>query len=241
MCRITKMLVFLIILLPTFAFCQTESNLNPFVNAEIGSKKYYLIHTTGGQILHVRIISLDKNQCLLMDPKGSTFTIARKDVDRVTEKTYSSSGSIGAGLGIPYGILGLNMDIKLYKSLYVTGGIGTGIVVSPMYNIGTKLYMRSGEYKWRPRISAYYGTNGMLFVEDYNGNLKERYSGLTLGIGQQWTLGINRSWGIDLDLMFITDDSELKNRIQELKDKGYSFASESMGNVKLSFGLRYCF
>lgn len=222
-------------------YSQNEANGDIFKNVKIGSNTYYFVQTSDGKTQQARIVSVDKRQVLLLSPQGSTTTVPTESITGVTEQTFKSKGSIGAGFGLPYGVLGFNGDISLFKSLYLTAGIGTGIVITPMYSIGSKLFLRSGNYKWRPRVSAYYGSTGMLYVEGYSETISERFNGLSIGLGQQLTLGITKSFGFDLDLIYILDDSALENRIQELKNEGYTFETETTGNLKFSIGLRYCF
>ena len=220
---------------------QSDITNNPFANIEIGSNKYFVILMKKGKSHHARIISVDKKQALLMNPGGNTFIVPTSDIIRITEKAHESKGSIGLGFGIPYGLLGFNFDIRLYKNLYFTGGLGTGIFVTPMYNFGSKFILRSGNYKWRPRLSAYYGTYGLAYIEGYNSTIRETFSGFTVGLGQQWTLGITKTWGIDFDILYIVDDSVFEKRIQELKSQGYELEMASNRNIKISLGVRYCF
>jgi hypothetical protein len=236
------LILFMIVGISYSSFSQIDPNNNPFKNIEIGSNKYYSIQMKGGFSHHARIVSVDNEQTLLMNSDGNTFTVATNQILGIVEKTFESKGSVGVGFGIPYGIFGFNVDFRLYKFLYISGGLGTGIFITPMYNIGCKVYLRSGNYTWRPRLSVNYGTNGMLYVEDsYSGAIKESFSGITLGIGQLWTLGITKAWGVDFDILYIVNDSELETRLKQLKNAGYSFQTEAVGNVKVSLGLRYCF
>jgi hypothetical protein len=229
---------FLLLFSFTVAFSQNDTTRSQFSNIEIGSKKYYSIQMKDGSNQQARIVSIDSKQTLLMNSRGNTFIVPTNEIIQIVEKKYDSPGSIGLGFGIPYGMFGVNLDILLYKYLYFTAGLGTGIYITPMYNIGSKLYLRSGNYKWRPRVSAYYGTNGMLYVED---GYKSSYSGLTVGVGQLWTLGLTKTIGIDIDILYIVDDSKIEKRFQELKRAGYEFQTEALGNIKVSLGLRYCF
>lgn len=234
--------IFLLLIINTpHAFSQASDTHDPFYNIKTGTKKYYILQMKNGSSHQARIISVDSKQVLLMVSDGTTLTVPTYEVNNVVEKSFESFGSIGMGFGIPYGVLGLNLDIKLYDLLYLTGGIGTGIFVTPMYNVGSKIFLRSGNYKWRPRLSGYYGTTAMLVIDDYSSNIKESCSGITAGIGQQWALGITKTWGIDFDILYIIDNREFNKRKQELEDDGYVFDFKATGNVKISFGLRYCF
>jgi len=237
--RIIKLLLFINLIFISSLGISQEVSQNPFSGVEIGSKKFYSIKMNNGIGHQSRIVSVDSKETLLMNSDGSTFLVPTDEIIQIKEKEFSSLGSIGAGFGIPYGIFGLNLDLRLFKYLYFTGGLGTAIFVTPMYNIGGKLFLRSGNHKWRPRLSAYYGTNGFLYVED--GDIRESFTGASLALGQQWTLGITKAVGIDFDVVYIVDDSKIEQRFQELKSQGYQFEIEALGNVKISLGIRYCF
>ena len=110
------------------------------------------------------------------------------------------ANSMGFGLGIPYGILGANVDLNVIPNLNITAGGGIG------YSVGFKYFFRSIDYTCRPRASIYYGTNAVK-VTEYSGSDKEDdidlYDGLSLGIGTQWMWGLRKSNGLDLDMIFI--------------------------------------
>jgi hypothetical protein len=232
----------IIIMQGTILYSQVGTVQTSIFNVETGTNKYYFIQMEDGSNYHVRIVSVDNNKVLLMNPSGGTFTIATNQVKNVIEKNFESKGSVGIGFGIPYGVLGINADIKLYKNFYCTAGIGTCIYITPMFNIGSKLYLRASNHQWRPRLSLNYGNTSMIYVEgSSNNSIRESFTGFSIAIGQQWTLGITRAWGIDCDILYILDDSQLENRMYELENAGYEFDVANAGNIKVSIGLRYCF
>jgi hypothetical protein len=60
------------------------------------------------------------------------MTINTNDITEVKKKhSYNSNGSLGIGMGSPYGVLGANLDLKLFNVIYATGGLGTSIAVTP--------------------------------------------------------------------------------------------------------------
>ncbi len=235
--------VIVLLMATSFLFAQNGGTTNLFADVEIGSQTYYNITMQNNFVHKARVVSVDPDKVLLLLPGGESMTIPTKEVVKVSKQSYNSFGSIGLGFGIPYGTLGANFDIKLVKVLYATAGIGTGIFVTPLYNVGLKCYMRTGEFKFRPRVMAGYGTTSMIYIQDTYGNTIEKgsFTGMTLAAGFQWALNITKTVGVDFDIIYILDDSKLEDRMQYYKNQGYDLDWEASGNVKVSLGLRYIF
>jgi hypothetical protein len=238
-------LIFLLIItvghFPVYA--QESPSWIPLNDIEIGNRQYYLIQTNT-KIYHARIISIDKKDVLLINSDGKSRVISPDDIVAINKKSFNSPVSLGIGFGIPYGLFGFNGDINLYNNFYLSTGIGVGFGTSPWLCIGGKYYLRSGSYRWRPRVSAYYGHIGGIKIENYQGGLpkiKEGVTGSIIGIGQQWMVGIKKAWGIDLDVIYIMDKGKFDKRMEELKDEGYYFDYENSGVIKISLGVRYIF
>jgi hypothetical protein len=152
--------------------------------------------------------------------------------------------SIGLGLGIPYGVLGVNADINIVPNVNISLGIGTTILAGVGYNIGLKYFFSPVENPLRPRISAYYGTNEVSeLTRMYTyGNVfyasptteKKSYTGINLGIGVQWMWGITKSNGIDFDIIYLATSGL---DIDELRSEGYNI--EDPGKIKVSVGYRH--
>ena len=156
----------------------------------------------------------------------------------------SSSGmvkknSFGLGFGIPYGVLGINLDVNVAPNLNLSAGVGTTVLAGVGYNFGIKYFFIPIERKFRPRISAYYGVNSML-VKEYIGIDKEdegeAYLGLSVGIGAQWMWGKTKSNGLDFDIMYLATSSL---DVDELRKEGFDV--EESGKVKFSIGYRHTF
>lgn len=159
--------------------------------------------------------------------------------DEWDEEVEIRHNSFGIGVGIPYGVLGANLDIQTFRNLNFSGGLGHTIIGGFAWNLGCKFYFRSPEQKFRPRVSAYYGVNAGTtkdFIFDDAEDDVDLYRGLTVGIGAQWLLGRSRTNGLDFDIMFIltTDWDE-----QELKEQG--FDTDNVKNPKFSIGYRHAF
>ncbi|MCJ7447865.1 MAG: hypothetical protein MUO72_09240 [Bacteroidales bacterium] len=242
--RLKKVCAFIALLLLSYSLlAQDIQNSNLFAGVEIGSKIYYTIRVQNGMEYKARIVSVDPDKVLLLLPGDKSLTISTREIIEINRQSHYSSGSLGVGFGIPYGVLGANLDIKLAGVLNVTAGLGSGIWVNPMYSAGLKCFLRSGNYKFRPRIEALYGTASMINVQDSNGETVEKgsFNSFVLGAGFQWALDISRTWGFDFDIIYIVDDSELESRLDYLINQGYNLDVVATGNVKVSLGLRYIF
>jgi hypothetical protein len=236
-------IVILCCFITSLMYSQQSNSDSLFTNVEVGSTKYYEIKLTNGTVYKVRIVSVDNENALMLLPNGQSMNTSITNIASIKEQSYNSVGSIGLGIGIPYGFLGANLDLKLYKSLYATGGLGTGIFVNPMYSVGLKCYLVPGNHKFRPRVMANYGTTSMIYVQNtYGGGVeKDCFKGATIGGGFQYGLNITRCLGVDFDIIYILDDSELENKIETLQNQGYDMDIVAKGNVKISMGLRYIF
>lgn len=158
----------------------------------------------------------------------------------------AKTGNVGVGLGIPYGVLGLGVEFYATTRISVIGGLGFA-VEGLGYDIGGRFYFKEiSNATWRPRVTAVYGTNSVLVAEkethyyyydDYD-TREDIYSGLTLGIGQQWAFGSNKHHSIDFDLMYIVT-SAIYDDIDFLNDHGWEVSDP--GRVKISLGYRYNF
>lgn len=202
------------------------------------------IYLKNGDIIKGKIIETVPEVSIKVELKGgSIINYQLSEVLRIQTIPISKTGSLGVGLGIPYGILGVNGEFTIGANVTLTGGVGTTILAVTGYNFGIKYYLKEIGNTWRPRISAYYGTNGILAVKvlywSTREDIEEVHNGLTLGIGQQWMWGDTKSHGLDLDFMYIIS-SGIYDRIDELKsDMGLDI--EKPGRFKLSIGYRYGF
>lgn len=131
----------------------------------------------------------------------------------VSEKAPSKH-SLGVGVGLPYGTLGVNLDICILENLSLSSGLGSTIYAGPGYASGLKYFLADAKSIFRPRLSCYYGTNSILIYEDKK-DLNKAYSGISAGLGAQllWQKTKN---GFDFDLFYVATSQsnlELKNRV----------------------------
>jgi hypothetical protein len=234
---------FVLLLIASVLSAQNTNLQNPFSGVEIGSNTFYKIQMNTGMSIKARIVSVDNDKVLLLLPGGESMTVPTNGVVNIKKQSYGSVGSVGLGFGIPYGMLGVNFDLKLFSVLYANAGIGTGIFVTPMYSAGLKCYFLSGSHKFRPRVLANWGTTSMLYLEDNSGDVIERssFNSMLLGTGFQYALDIKNAFAFDFDVIYIVNNSGLKTRAQELRNQGYDFDTDASGNIKISLGIRYIF
>lgn len=156
-------------------------------------------------------------------------------------------GSVGGGLGASYGIIGASLDVKLVPNLYASFGLGaagddTG------FNLGLRYYLLDSARLWRPRIVANYGTNGLIstqtcFFRDYNCTDEEyeSFEGGSVGFGQTLAFGQSRRHGMEIDILYKTDDGGLEDRVEELEDEGYYVDEDANSKLFFSVGYRFFF
>ncbi|MCP3683715.1 MAG: hypothetical protein GY861_13610 [bacterium] len=205
----------------------------------------------GGKIRIVRMLK-NRKTSIISQSKSKEFVMGRTLIITImilllagvsgaqelkTDIGMFKKHSFGVGFGIPYGIVGGNFDVNLAPNLDLSMGLGTTIFAGMGYNFGLKYFLTPVDRTFRPRVSAYYGTNAMVAVETsgYYASTQEgeSYKGLTLGFGSQWMWGKSKSNGLDLDIMFIATSGL---NIDDLKKQGYDV--NEPGKVKISIGYR---
>lgn len=169
------------------------------------------------------------------------------------ETAQKERSSIAIGLGVPYGVLGVNVDIGVAPRLALSGGVGTTVLAGMGYNFGAKYFLASQESSFRPLVGAYYGTNALAEVQStsqyddpyYKGASGAKsaawssntpddftsFSGLSLMLGAQWMWGASRTSGLDLGVVLIAStglDAE-------------QLGVEEPGRVKIALGYRRAF
>jgi len=200
------------------------------------------IYLNNGDMIKGRIIETVPDVSIVVELKGgSIITYQLSEVSSIESIPMKKAGTLGVGIGIPYGVIGANVEYALENNLNLTGGFGTTGLAGSGYNLGVKYYLKDVGNTRRPRISAYYGTNAMIAVTVFGGeDINESFSGLTLGYGQQWMWGESKKHGLDLDLMYLLTTGSFEERKDEIEER-YSTTLEDPGKIKISIGYRYGF
>jgi hypothetical protein len=67
------------------------------------------------------------------------------------------SGSLAGGFGIPYGVIGGGFTFG-FDYLSLIAGAGTTVYAGPGYSAGLRLHFLDTSNRWRPHLTAVYGT-----------------------------------------------------------------------------------
>lgn len=141
------------------------------------------------------------------------------------ESTEPALISLGIGSGIPYGIIGSNINFSINQTLDLMAGLGFG------YGVGIRLHPSSASPKFR--LLAYYGTNAVL--DDPITDKLKRYEGMNIGIGYG---SVSDGWDIDLIYRIVSDP--VRERVEELEQAGYRTVSGDTDNsFKVSLGYHW--
>ncbi len=162
-------------------------------------------------------------------------TIAKSDKRWIAEK-----GSIGLGIGLDYGMAGINLTAYPHNNFGLT--IGLGRAFSQLgFNFGLKIRKNpeKSNTPMLPYLSMLYGTNTIVIVfgrEDLN----MRFSGFTMGGGIDIRLS-KKSWhSISLGILVPIRSTEVDNYILELKSRGLEIKNTTTP-VLGSFGVKFGF
>ena len=128
----------------------------------------------------------------------------------------------GLGIGIPYGILGGNLEYRADEVIALTGGVG----INPAglgWSVGARIYM-PGMGNFKPRLTALRGVVAMLETQYWNGDSDyESLVGEAFGIGFGWTMP--SGYTLEFDLLSVSVDTPPGTII------------EDGGSVKISIGV----
>lgn len=99
--------------------------------------------------------------------------------------------SIGAGLGIPYGVLGCGIELTPIEQLGITGVIGYALE-GIGYSFGIRVYPM-GDRPWTPMISGYYGVVGVILSS-------ETFTGGAIGGGVKYK---KRKYSLTAEILYL--------------------------------------
>ena len=150
--------------------------------------------------------------------------------------TYTAS--VGAGIGMPYAVIGVKIDYSPIEDLYFSLGLTvTNIIfgVNPDYSVGIQYYFRSQKKVWRPRISFFYGPVEFIDLERDGHQVSETFYGTALELGSSIQFGYERMHGVDVGIIIPLTDGGKDERERELKEQGYSYCCDTSFTKGLYF------
>ncbi|MCK5056819.1 MAG: hypothetical protein KAT34_09205 [Candidatus Aminicenantes bacterium] len=118
--------------------------------------------------------------------------------------------SVGVGLGIPYGVLGINLEFNpnlpapIKENIHNYFSISIGVGYSPggiSYSVGLRGYPMGRRKFYQPRISGYYGTVALL---KYASGDYDREDGFAFGGGV--LVKFYKQFSLDFDALYIIPD-----------------------------------
>ena len=233
-----NLISFLFIILSISVFCQDQSS--PVRGIVAGTNKRYVISFNSGQTIVGKITSIDKETIYIKEGSQNPRPYNLADVSSVNEANSQYKASIGIGLGVSYGIFGMNGEFFVHPNISLNAGIGTAIFITPIFDAGGKIYFNSATNKWRPRLSVYYGTNSII-VHDGTGYLPKisnKYNNFSFGLGQAWVFSSGKQ-GLDLDIIYLIHNME--EELEKYENMGYDFDFKSPGHFKINIGYRFYF
>ena len=133
------------------------------------------------------------------------------------------SNTVGVGVGLPFGGLGVNYERQINDYYAFTIGLGA-LPDNIGYLAGFRLYYPKPDSKFRGRLSVLYGVNTI--EQDVHSDDYETQTGFSAGPGLSWRF--NNNWAFDADLFFVDNDVS----------EGYL---EKGSSAKLSLGFRRFF
>jgi len=157
----------------------------------------------------------------------------------------AKAGSVGVGIGVPYGILGINGEIAVHKYFSLSAGLGSTIYAGLGYAVGARAYLKPAESKWRPRISMHYGVNSMIAVQESLTGIYsdgKKFSGLSIGIGTLAMFGERRKNGFDFEVVYLATTGGLEDEIDKRNASGnYLLEFDMPSKINIVVGYRFGF
>ncbi len=143
------------------------------------------------------------------------------------QNALAADASGGFGLGIPYGVVGGNMQVNLNDNFALSFGLGF-TPADVAYAVGARVYLNDSSHPVRPRLGFYYGTVAYEDIVYYNGwyfyEEEKNLDGTALGFG----LEFGRVGGVRFDgeLIYILSCQDYE--VDDLDSQ-----------VKISFGVHF--
>lgn len=154
------------------------------------------------------------------------------------ENMHQKKISVGAGIGVAYGVIGLNGEYAFLDYLSVSAGFGTSIFAGMAGAIGGRVYSKPLGEKWRPRLSAHYGTNSIINVTG-SVEIQEKYEGLTVGAGFLQMFGASQKAGFDFEIVYLATQGDFQKRVEAIENR-YDVTLNT-GRIKILAGYRIAF
>jgi hypothetical protein len=212
--------------------------------------------TNRGRMYIGRIISQDSTDIKFYRIKDGTaleMTFKKSDLYRIGAENQqntsgkkpfdgwiSEKGTVGLGIGLDYGFVGIN--ITAYPQNNIGFTLGFGNAFSGLgYNVGLRLRKdpQNSGIPIIPYATVLYGVNTSIKVLGST-NLNRLFHGFSIGGGIDIRLS-KKSWNsISLGLFAPIRKTEVDEYILELENKGVEFKNK-LAPITASFGIKFGF
>jgi hypothetical protein len=150
--------------------------------------------------------------------------------------TVAERFSVGMGLGLNYGGIGVNFTTYPQRNVGVFLGVGYALAGMGA-NAGLKLRLPSEGKKWYPYFTGMYGYNAAVKVSG-NGNLNQLFYGSTFGVGLEQNSENQKDILWSFALLVPVRGPEVDNYINALKATGVQFTNTLLP-IAISAGFRF--
>lgn len=141
-------------------------------------------------------------------------------------------GSVGFGLGVPYGVLGGAVTLG-FDYLAIIAGVGTTVVAGAGYGLGVRAYFLDSGHKVRPHFTAVWGTTAAYQITG-SVNLTGVLNGFGFYAGLDHDIGAPGDWYATYGLGYITHESlpygltasDVGTPIKAMFSMGYRFGGK---------------
>jgi hypothetical protein len=202
------------------------------------------IYTKSGKIILAEIISKDSTGFrFYTDDISEEIYMKKEEVSRIGRgmPNYphkSEAGSVGLGLGLDYGGIGVNLQACLGNSFALSAGVGNSFA-GLGYNVGIKVKKNAEKATngLLPYATLLYGINSIIYVQNM-GSYNKMFAGVTPGLGLDIRLSKRSLSCLSIGLIFPIRKPQVQQYIDELKSKGVVFGKQ-LQNVAISVGFRF--
>ena len=166
-------------------------------------------------------------------------------VDTTTNKANNSNSpknydmnSIGLGLGLDYGGIGINLQAYLIKYIGIFGGVGFA-GYKPSYNAGFKLRFNPEpeNSSWVPYFTGMYGYNTVFVVKNIT-NYNKIFFGPSVGFGVDIRPSNNKKSFWSVQLIYPIRSKEATDYLNYLQNNSNIKMNSTLLPITLSIGYR---
>ncbi|MCC6502585.1 MAG: hypothetical protein IT362_05545 [Deltaproteobacteria bacterium] len=128
--------------------------------------------------------------------------------DEIGQQTIESQAAPAAvhpfrlalGIGIPYGGIGANAEMRLGRYFAATAGFGS-MDGEPAASGGVRFYPLGHDRKVSPRVSAYYGSVTIIDWGIFSDRGRNSDEGMAYGAGLEWQN--STKYSLDFELLYV--------------------------------------